>query len=229
MQPVTFTTQQPGTMTMNMTMKKPQRSVYNLRARLFAQLGLLLTLGLAVATQAVADWQLEPSPSSLSFVSIKNNVIAEAHTFTKLSGSVDQIGAAHIDIDLNSVETLIPIRNERMRELLLETDKFPVARVSAQLDMAPLLALEVEGMQVLDMPFSLTLHGIEITKSVKVRLIRLSSGAFQVSSVMPVMISSGDFGLDRGLEALREIANLQAITPVVPVSFSVVFRQASVE
>ena len=96
---------------MNMTMKKPQRSVYNLRARLFAQLGLLLTLGLAVATQAVADWQLEPSPSSLSFVSIKNNVIAEAHTFTKLSGSVDQIGAAHIDIDLNSVETLIPIRN----------------------------------------------------------------------------------------------------------------------
>lgn len=210
-------------------MKKLKGSVHKLRARPFARCGLLLTLWLAVATQALADWQLEPIASSLAFVSIKNNAIAEAHTFTQLSGSVDQVGAARIDIDLNSVETLIPIRNERMRELLLETDKFPVARVSAQLELAPLLALEVEGVQVLDMPFSLALHGIEMTKSVKVRLIRLSSSAFQVSSVTPVMISTGDFGLDRGLEALREIANLQAITPVVPVSFSLVFRQATVE
>ncbi len=225
MQPVTFITQQPGTP----SMKKLKGSVHKLRARPFARCGLLLTLWLAVATQALADWQLEPIASSLAFVSIKNNAIAEAHTFTKLSGSVDQVGAARIDIDLNSVETLIPIRNERMRELLLETDKFPVARVSAQLELVPLLALEVEGVQVLDMPFSLALHGIEMTKSVKVRLIRLSSSAFQVSSVTPVMISTGDFGLDRGLEALREIANLQAITPVVPVSFSLVFRQATVE
>ena len=187
---------------------------------------LVLTLGLMAAGQARADWMLEKGPSSLNFVSVKNNAIAEAHTFTKLHGSVDAAGVATVSIDLDSVETLIPIRNERIRGLLLTTAEFPMATVSSNLDLTPMLALAAGEYLQMDLTLKLGLHGVEATKTVAVSLFRLSEQTFQVNSIKPLMINAADFGLTAGIEALREIANLQSITPTVPVSFSMVFRQA---
>ena len=187
---------------------------------------MMVTLALMVSGQARADWILESGPSSLNFVSIKNNAIAEAHTFKSLRGSVEKGGGATVYIDLDSVETLIPVRNERIRNLLLSTSEFPAATITSSLDLAPMLTLSAGEYLQMDLTFNLGLHGVEATKTVAVRLFRLSEQAFQVSSIKPLMINAADFGLTGGIEALREIASLQSITPVVPVSFSLVFRQA---
>ena len=206
-----------------------QNSIINREFRLGAwrrYAVMVLTLALLVSGQAQADWILENGPSSLNFVSIKNNAIAEAHTFKSLRGSVEKGGGALVYIDLDSVETLIPVRNERIRNLLLSTSEFPAATVTASLDLAPMLALAAGEYLQMDLTINLGLHGVEATKTLAVRLFRLSEQAFQVSSIKPLMINAADFGLTGGIEALREIANLQSITPVVPVTFSLVFRQA---
>ena len=77
--------------------------------RLLMAIGLLT---LSLVTQA--RWQLDSDASNLSFISIKNGTIVETHTFSTLSGEVGNDGNAAVIIALSSVQTLIPIRDERM-------------------------------------------------------------------------------------------------------------------
>ncbi len=84
---------------------------------------LLLLLSLT-ASQAFAGWTLDNTDSRLSFVTVKAQNVAEVHSFTQLSGEVDSTGIATVTIQLASVDTLIEIRDERMREVLFQTDIF---------------------------------------------------------------------------------------------------------
>ncbi len=81
------------------------------------QKSLLLSALCFSASQVYADWQLEADQSHIHFVSIKKAQVGEVHTFKQLSGSIDESGKAAITIQLDSVETQVPIRNERMREM----------------------------------------------------------------------------------------------------------------
>ena len=67
-----------------------------------------------------AGWDLDQSNSSIEFISIKNNQIPENHNFQKISGNITSEGLVNVIIDLDSVDTKIPIRNERMRNLFFE-------------------------------------------------------------------------------------------------------------
>ena len=73
------------------------------------------------STPLFPDWNLVNEESRINFISIKASDIAEIHTFKELSGSVKNNGQAQVVINLSSSETLIPIRNERMGNLLFET------------------------------------------------------------------------------------------------------------
>ena len=85
---------------------------------------LLLPALLAVSGLAHADWELRNS-SRVSYVSIKNNAIAETNVFTGVTGSVNKKGEVAISIDLSSVETQVEIRNQRMRDLFFEVPAIP--------------------------------------------------------------------------------------------------------
>ena len=63
------------------------------------------------------NWKLITDESAISFVSIKKGSIAEAHTFTDFSGVLDH-GKASVTIKADSIDTMVPIRNERAREFL---------------------------------------------------------------------------------------------------------------
>jgi len=77
-------------------------------------------IALALSTAISADMSLNPDASSVSLLE-----------FTRIEGSVDSDGIALITIPLDSIETNIPIRNERMAEFLFETAKYPNATISA--------------------------------------------------------------------------------------------------
>ena len=90
---------------------------------------------LALPSIAFSDWELVNDDSHLNFVSFKAVDFAEIHSFKEMSGSIDSNGKANLVINLDSLETLIPIRNERMRNLLFETQIFPTANFYLQVDL----------------------------------------------------------------------------------------------
>ena len=95
--------------------------------RLF--LSFLMTMG---SVFAFAGWEVDPTGSHIGFASVKNDLIAENHTFTEVTGRVSVAGEANIKVTLASVETLIPLRNERMQTMLFNIAKFPQATITSE-------------------------------------------------------------------------------------------------
>ncbi|BFM12693.1 hypothetical protein R50072_28460 [Simiduia litorea] len=186
----------------------------------------LCVLAMGVSVNCLADWSLAPAQSQLQLVSVKNAAIAEVHQFTKLNGSVDAKGQVSVLIDLASIETHIPIRNERMQTMLFDTANFATASISTKVDMATVNGLKVGESMSLVLPCLVQLHGKEKTLEVTVSVVALAQGQLQVSSVKPVILALADFELIQGVQALQEIAKLNSIAAQVPVTFNLRFAKA---
>lgn len=181
---------------------------------------------LPAAFSAQAQWQLDNDASTLSFVTIKADHVGEVHTFDRLSGSITRDGDAEIAIELISINTLIPIRDERMRNLLFETNLFPEANIAAQLDIEQFAELEIGGSATATIGFDLSMRDQSNSYQAEVLVTRLADNGIQVSTLKPVIVVANSFDLVRGVEALREVAGLPSISNAVPVSFTAVFHSS---
>lgn len=179
----------------------------------------------ALSLPAQADWQLT-GDSSLHFLSTKKANITEIHEFTDISGSISDNGTASFTIDLSSVETGIPIRNERMQKLLFETMKFGEARVSASIPSPLIESVKSGGMAETEVDMTLNLHGISKAVTASVLVMSTSDGQVVISTTTPVLIKAADFGLESGVEALRQVAGLDSISTTVPVVFNLVLTES---
>jgi hypothetical protein len=172
---------------------------------------------------AHSEWVVDTKNSHVGFASVKNKTIAENHRLSGLSGSVGSDGEALVSIDLATVETLVPIRNERIREILFDVANFPSATIKTKLDMGQINSIssgETEGLRI---PLSIGLKSIKISKSVMVNVVRSGENIYDVASADPIMIRASDFSLLDGVKTLKEMAGLQSIEPVVPVTFNLRF------
>ncbi len=188
----------------------------------FNLLAALLTL--LASAQAAAQWTLSADDSSLSFISVKAEHIAEVHSFARLAGEIDNGGEAVVSVDLTSVQTGIDIRNERMKSMLFNTDMYPRAQVSADVDVAALSSMAVGESAVLEVPLAINLHGEVLTLSAPLRVSHVKGG-LRVDTLAPIIVKADAFALVDGIESLREIAGLPSISRSVPVSFSLLFSQ----
>ena len=147
----------------------------------------------------------------------------EAHTFTTLSGAISEQGLASLQIDLNSVESGIAIRNERMRDYLFETQDFPLAR--AQVDVSSLGLAQLAPGQTQEHVLDVTvdLHGIAAPVSARLRVSRVGADKLLVQTAEPILIQAADFALVDGVEILRELASLNVISYAVPVNLSLLY------
>ncbi|MEZ6000657.1 YceI family protein [Hyphomonas sp.] len=179
----------------------------------------------AAMSKLDGDWTVDGAASRFSFVTVKSGTLAEAHTFNGLSGRVTANGDAEIDIPLATVETNIDIRNERMREFLFETGTYPEAKVAAKLDPAVFTDLSVGDAVNVPVTATLNLHGETQEIDTDLLVTRIGADKVQVGTPVPIIVNAADFGLDAGVEKLRELANLPGITPDVPVTFSIVFTR----
>ncbi len=164
--------------------------------------------------------------SRLSFVSIKKDQVAEVHKFSHLSGSITKDGSVEITIQLASVDTAIPIRDERMRSMLFKSDLFPKATVSGKVDLVKLKSLELGQLQRDEIEISLSLHGQSKALKTEVMVVKLKIGSMLVSSINPVIVNAADFDLAQGVLDLTKIAELSAINTAIPVMLSFVFNPA---
>ena len=189
--------------------------------------GLLLVACSGAKTEAPRSgpWTLTSQESLVRFVSIKKGTIAESHTFTELSGSIDNDGAALISVKLDSVETYITVRNERMRQYLFETQPTPVAAIKAQLNMANYSAYKVGERGGDEITVQVAMHGKVQNYEAEILVTRISENMVLVESRSPVFVDAADFDMVAGVAKLQELAKLPSITTVVPVSFSLVFER----
>jgi polyisoprenoid-binding protein YceI len=176
-----------------------------------------------------ADWTLDPARSHLSFISIKAKDVAEIHTFKEMTGVIDGDGNVSLTLMLDSVETLVPIRNERMREFLFDTTDYKEAVLRAKVDPAAVAGLGVGEVTTITAEGNLSLHGAEQPMTMLFQVAKLSSDAVMAASAKPLVIDAAKFGLEDGIEKLREIAGLASISHAVPVTFVVTFVDAGGE
>lgn len=165
-----------------------------------------------------ADWQLDASQSTLTFLSDKNAGIVEQHAFENFDVTVSDAGEIRADIELASVETRIGIRNERMREMLFKVAEFPKATLSGSLGELDLASVGAAP-RMASIPLTLSLHGSAQAVVADV-WVSQAEGALYVSTVNPILVRAADFGLAEGVEALRAVAGLKTIGQTVPVSFN---------
>ena len=186
---------------------------------------LLIIISLIVAGPCFAAWTLDNDSSQVSFVSVKAGDAGEVHRFTEISGELSSGGNASVTIQLASVDTLIPLRDERMRELLFQTNLFPTASLSTNIDMDALNAIEPGDSMDMAANLTLELHGQQLSLAAEMIVARLGDHRLMVSSRKPVIVNAASVDLVNGIEALREIANLPSISKAVPVSFVLTFDQ----
>ena len=130
------------------------------------------------AVPAHADWYLDNESSRLSFVTTKNTEIAEVHRFLVLHGKVDSKGAAQLEVEMESVNSGIPLRDERMRNQLFEIKTFPEALINTQINLQPINDLAPGAQLELRLPLSVTLHGKTQTYSAELLATRLDDDEF---------------------------------------------------
>ncbi len=184
----------------------------------------VIFIGLLLVSQYVrAGWELNNEQSTLAFLSTKNDKVTEVHGFRSMAGSLTDDGAAVLKIDLNSVETGIPVRNDRMRQFLFQTDEYAVAEIKLTTDKLKLDELQVGSVQRVPVQASLNLHGISKELKTSLLVIGLKDSAIYVASVNPIILQVVDFDLLNGLDKLKEIAKLSSIDTSVPVTFNLIF------
>lgn len=189
------------------------------------KLPLFMMALLGVAPSAFADWTLLNDQSSLHYVSIKSTDIAEINSFNKLSGTVTDQGVVSFDVHLASVDTGVAIRDERMQEMFFEVTQFAQASVSGDVDLARVTALGVGETYSDTIQLQLSLHGVTQDVSSHVQVTKLKANKVLLTSLEPVILNAAHYKLAQGVEALREIAGLPAVSPLVPVTYSLVFQQ----
>ena len=153
---------------------------------------LLLVVSLAVCTANVqAGWALVSDQSQLSYTTTKvfpgaEKSAAENNRFAKLEGEVDDNGVAQVRVLLDSVNTNVAIRDERMRNIVFQTEKFPAATVSAQV---PVSVLSEQGLHQIDLTLQLDLHGNQKSMTVPVSVINEGQRVL-VTSMSPVLVEA---------------------------------------
>lgn len=195
-------------------------------------LNTILAAGLlSLSFQAQSAWQLDGEHSQVQYLSTKVftnavKIVTENNQFTKLSGKINDKGIAELTIDLDSVATNIPIRDQRMRNVVFETSKFKLAHISTQVPMDEVAKHAAGSTFEVTVPVEMELHGGKKSMLVPMRVTKLASGALDVSNVSPILIKAEDFALQDGLQKLVDIMGLMAIPTTVPVDIALRFNPA---
>ena len=143
----------------------------------------------------------------------------------RVSGTInDASGKASIEITLDSIDSGIEIRDERMRKYLFNTEAFKTASFTADIDLKGLKSLKPGEQREVELKGELAMSGHTVPISFQTQVTRLNGGALGVATVAPGFIDLTRYKMAPGIEKLRSLAGLDNISLAVPVTFSVVFK-----
>lgn len=189
------------------------------------KIALIMLIIMGFSPSVLADWELLNSESTIHYVSIKKSKIGEVGSFNNLTGSINEEGKVALSINLASIETDIAIRNERMKTMLFEIEKFAQAKISGSVDLRAVSSLKPGDTYTASTTLILSLHGVSKEISSDAQITMLSHKRLLVTSLKPLVISAEDFNLAEGVEKLRSVADLPVISTAVPVTYKLVFKR----
>ncbi|MEM6441414.1 MAG: YceI family protein, partial [Pseudomonadota bacterium] len=111
------------------------------------------------------------------------------------------------------------------RDMLFQVADWPLAEVSAQVDPAAFEALAPGQGAVAEVTLTVETYGETAEYPASLAVTRLAQDRVAISTVSPILVSAGDFGYGDGVDSLREVAGLDAISPDVPVVFLLVLER----
>ena len=179
----------------------------------------------------IADWVLDDKQSSLNWLSSKlvqksHKAVYEHNRFRNFTARVTAAGAIQLDVDLNSVDTGVPVRDERIRKHVFLTDKYPRASLRGKISLVGITDLAVGETLVESPKITLEMRGVSREITPKISITKLANQGFAIQTIEPVLVDGTAFGMSEGFETLRELVNLFNIPTVIPVSFRMVFLQS---
>ena len=185
---------------------------------------LSFTLILFSAQSFAADqsYTLDPGLSQVSFATIKKQYVVEPAKIMQLSGEIKTTGQVNIQVPLQELSTGISIRDDRLNALFFETIKFPTVNITA--DVKDSLKANKSAERKM-MTFNVEIYG-ETKPILAEVIISQSESHIVVSSLAPLIIKAKDFSIPAAnLIKLANTVGDIAISPVVPVNFTVVFKK----
>ncbi len=185
----------------------------------------LILSSLLVAMNCQAAWTLDPAQSTLRFVSVKNEVVAETHRLSNITGQWAADGKVAVTIPVATLDTMIPIRNERMLQYLFAQPQFPTITATTTIKPADIDKLSVGSTQIIKTDLQVTIKDISQTLSAEIAVSKTSDKHLVVHTVSPVLVNALNFKLDTGINQLKDIAKLQRIDLIVPVTFQVTLQK----
>jgi|SRR5690554_2218682 len=182
------------------------------------------SLAFLSATVAADTWSLDSDNSVLNFVSVKNDHVDETHRFTDIQGEWAN-NKVSIEIPVVSLDTQIPIRNERMLSYLFKSDDYTIVSATGNLEESLLIAMPIGDTLPLSIDLTVYIAGNSESVPAALQITRLQANRFLATTTQPINIDAKAFGLVDGINKLREIAGLERIDYNVPVTFSVQFTR----
>ncbi|MEM6477517.1 MAG: YceI family protein [Pseudomonadota bacterium] len=176
----------------------------------------------AAAAAHAGSWTLDGESSMVGFGSVKSDVIGESHSFSGLSGTVEEDGSVNITLNLATVNTNIDIRNERMQEHVFKMA--PSAQLMAEVDMDAMEALSVGATMMTVVEGTLMFLGQEVFVDLPVVAARLSDEQVLIMSDGVTYLSTEELGIDAGIDTLMGLAGLERIDRAVPVTVRFMFN-----
>lgn len=168
------------------------------------------------------DYKVDSKNSSVYFSSIKKQYVVEPAVFKKVTGSMSESGEVEVMIDLNSIDTKVPIRNERLNKLFFDSIKFPEAKVSAKIDNKALRKIKSVGR--MSVPASITLYGQSQDVTLDL-LVTKTRHHIVVASLSALTVSASDYGIPAdNLTKLAATVGGIPISSKVGVSFVLAFE-----
>jgi OmpA-OmpF porin, OOP family len=169
------------------------------------------------------DWVLDPGRSHVYMQTEKLDAVIERHQFTHVEGGVSRDGSATIKVDLGTIDTGVDLRNVRMRFLLFETFRFPLAEITTRLDKSKLQGLTGRSPVRYPLVLSVNMHGIANQIETFVWITRTSETTVSVTSIDPIVVSAESFGFTRNVGKLSDAMGGIRIVPSASITFDLVF------
>ncbi len=181
---------------------------------------------------ATGDLPLDLTRSKLSLTIVKDRDTATPvnATLSFRDGSVSLHGpapSARLTIDIDSFDSMVPIRNERVRKIFFETfssgwDSAELVVSSVSPEIVPSLQksgrishAKIEG--------KVTLHGKSAAVVIDADITYDAAGRLSVKSSVPVVVKVSDFGLTDNLGKLATVCLHNSIDDVVIVDVTLEF------
>ena len=96
----------------------------------------------------------------------------------------------------------------------------PAATITAQIDMDTMKAMDVGSTAMMDMEGNVSLVGQEVPMDAQVMVARLADDKVLVTTMDMMMLYVEDFELMGGIDKLMELAGLDSITRVSPITLT---------